>query len=163
MFLLSSHIQCLLWSHLNQFFWPCHSSQFCMKTIFVYFTTVASLQWSIQELCLLFSHIKAHSHTVILLRPATNAVHCIKNRKFPIIHNVLHQLLVTAELLQCEQAFNLVGVTIVGNGYQTGVNYDRLRDELGQARELQEVGPTTSMSPGPDGKNKRDDLLYFSI
>jgi hypothetical protein len=50
---------------------------------------------------------------------------------------------------------------MLGGGYKTGVNYDQLRDELGQAQELQEVGPT-SMTSGPD-KNKRDDLLYFSI
>ena len=48
-----------------------------------------------------------------------------------------------------------------GSGYQTGVNYDRLRDELGQARELQEVGPPT-LRNGPDN-SKKDDLLYFSL
>ncbi len=50
---------------------------------------------------------------------------------------------------------------LLGSGYQTGVNYDRLRDELGQARELQEVGPPT-LRNGPDS-SKKDDLLYFSI
>lgn len=56
---------------------------------------------------------------------------------------------------------DIISSVMQGSGYQTGVNYDRLRDELGQARELQEVGPPT-LRNGPDN-SKKDDLLYFSI
>ena len=63
------------------------------------------------------------------------------------------------DIAHIKKKYNILSIS--GNGYQTGVNYDRLRDELGPARELQEVGPT-NVRTGPDPA-KRDDLLYFSI
>ena len=54
---------------------------------------------------LVISILKLVHTTAILLRPATNALSCSKNRKFPSKCNALNQLLVPAESLQCEQAF----------------------------------------------------------